>query len=669
VAENTSSFNPRFLRRLVALPPLVVLLLGCGLTWYEAVEQQDQSSAQLQADLRQQALQVSAGLQRRLASNAEILRGVAGLFATGRLVDRDAFQRYHDALRLGRDHPGIQGVGFAEWITPEQRARHEAALRAEGHTNYRIRPAGERAHYSAIVLLEPFDWRNQRAFGFDMYTEPVRQAAMSTARDEGRAAITSRVKLVQETDEDVQAGFLLYLPVYAPGLPVGGVEQRRAALRGWAYSPLRAGRFMRSVLDNEFAGLTDRFAVRVYAAAQPRDDQLLFDSAPAQPHTAAAASTTIIQTIHAEGALWALSLQPLPAYWTTRHLEQGVQTNHWLIGLSLTALLVTASVLLADRTRRLVQALEDTTRSRRALAEQHDLLRAIHEGSTVAILMLDRQGRIVHANPRLAEMLHTAPDACIGRPYAELAAPSERAQVQARLQRLLDGQGVEPGKVQRHFRRADGSSFWGEVNGRVVHDADGAVTGAVLVIEDISQRRDDEARIRHLALHDQLTGLANRHLLLDRAGQALDLARRHRRQLALLFIDLDRFKPINDRHGHEAGDAVLRTVAERLQSQLRAADTVCRQGGDEFIVLLSEVSDPDTLPAVADKLLAAIERPIGWQGQALQISASLGIAAYPIDGEDLDTLIRRADTAMYAAKRSGQRVYLSDGLTAPARLD
>jgi diguanylate cyclase (GGDEF)-like protein len=209
---------------------------------------------------------------------------------------------------------------------------------------------------------------------------------------------------------------------------------------------------------------------------------------------------------------------------------------------------------------------------------------------------------------------------------------------------------------ERQFRRADGSRFWGEVNGQSHTDADGRVRGVVVSIADITERREAAARIRHLALHDHLTGLANRPYFLQRATQALELASRHQRRMALLFIDLDRFKAVNDAHGHEAGDAVLVATAQRLQALLRASDTLCRHGGDEFIVLLAEVAEAADLPAVARKLVAAIEAPVAWQGQLLQVSASIGVAAYPDHALRLEDLVQAADDAMYRAKGSGQQV-------------
>jgi diguanylate cyclase (GGDEF)-like protein len=168
------------------------------------------------------------------------------------------------------------------------------------------------------------------------------------------------------------------------------------------------------------------------------------------------------------------------------------------------------------------------------------------------------------------------------------------------------------------------------------------------------------------AERDPLTKLPNRVLLLDRLTQAIAFAARHRTQLALMFVDLDRFKPINDTHGHGVGDEVLKQIANRLRSSIRAADTVSRHGGDEFVILLTEITESADAGHVAEKLIAAIAAPIAIGSHVLQPTASLGISVYPDDGEDADTLISRADAAMYRAKRQGGGGIAFHGKLTPA---
>jgi diguanylate cyclase (GGDEF)-like protein/PAS domain S-box-containing protein len=209
--------------------------------------------------------------------------------------------------------------------------------------------------------------------------------------------------------------------------------------------------------------------------------------------------------------------------------------------------------------------------------------------------------------------------------------------------------------------RRDGTEVGIEDSAAPIHDRDGAVTGAVIVFHDVARSRLMSERMAHLAQHDHLTGLANTVLLADRLDQVVRLARRHRKQAALLFIDLNRFKKINDSHGHDFGDQVLREVARRLKGCVRDSDTVCRRGGDEFVILLSEIECRRDAARVAEKVLAAISRPHVIDGHAVQISASIGISLYPDDDSDAAALMGHADVAMYQVKAGSQDGYAFAG--------
>ncbi|MBQ4854035.1 diguanylate cyclase [Rhodanobacter sp. B2A1Ga4] len=175
------------------------------------------------------------------------------------------------------------------------------------------------------------------------------------------------------------------------------------------------------------------------------------------------------------------------------------------------------------------------------------------------------------------------------------------------------------------------------------------------------ERKQTHTRLQHLARHDQLTDLPNRELFHDRLHSALAMARREQRRLAVLYLDLDKFKPVNDRHGHDIGDLLLREVAARINHCVRESDTVGRIGGDEFVVLLNDIGLPEHAVVVATKIRAALGRPFELAGCRLQVSASIGIALYPDHGEDDKQLLRHADDAMYNAKRQGGNRALMNG--------
>jgi diguanylate cyclase (GGDEF)-like protein/PAS domain S-box-containing protein len=187
-----------------------------------------------------------------------------------------------------------------------------------------------------------------------------------------------------------------------------------------------------------------------------------------------------------------------------------------------------------------------------------------------------------------------------------------------------------------------------------IRDRHGVATGAVMVFRDVSAVRNSSSRLSYLAQHDGLTDLPNRLLFNDRLAQAIALAERHRHRLAVLFIDVDHFKRVNDSLGHHVGDRLLRSIAQRLLACARRSDTVSRQGGDEFVILLSELSHPGHVAVATEKVLLALSTPHRIDHRDLRVTASIGIAIYPEDGKDTETLLRHADLAMYHAKEQGR---------------
>jgi len=251
---------------------IVGLLLSLSL-WQRARER---GHREHQAYFEYRSRDALTRVEQRLLAYENVLRGAAGLLSTTRQVSRQEFARYVDGLNLSQHFPGIQGVGFTVLLQPKELAKHQAAIRAEGHPDYTVRPAGERALYTSIVFLEPFRDRNLRAFGYDMFSEPIRRKAMERARDTGEIAMSGKVKLVQETDRDVQAGFLMYVPVYREGEPMESIEVRRRSLLGWAYAPLRMNDLMMGVLGEA----ADDLGIEIFDGREPLPEQLLFDKDP-----------------------------------------------------------------------------------------------------------------------------------------------------------------------------------------------------------------------------------------------------------------------------------------------------------------------------------------------------------------------------------------------------
>ena len=277
-----------------------------------------------------------------------------------------------------------------------------------------------------------------------------------------------------------------------------------------------------------------------------------------------------------------------------------------------------------------------------------------------AVISSDVGGRVTYLNAVAETMTGWSLQEAAGRPLEEVfriadATNRERAQNPMRLA-ILENKTVALTSNCVLLRR-DGTEAAIEDSAAPIHDRRGQVTGAVMVFRDVSMTRALSLKMAHLAQHDGLTDLPNRMLLNDRLTQALALAHRHQKKLALLFLDLDRFKGINDSLGHAIGDRLLQSVADRLLSCVRSSDTVSRQGGDEFVILLAEVTEPADAALTAEKILLALSMPHRIDQQDLHLAASIGVVTYPKDGTEAETLLRHADLAMYRAKDSGRNTY------------
>ena len=581
--------------------------------------------------------EITLKIEERFKAYRQVLRGARALFAASQTVTRDEWRRYVTTLRLHVDYAGIQGVGFAQSIPAAELAEHERRVRAEGFPDYRVSPRGARDEYSSIVFLEPFDWRNQRAFGYDMFSEPVRHEAMARARSLGVPALTGKVRLVQETSTDVQFGVLLYLPVFRQGLPIDTTAQRERAFIGWVYSPFRLGDLITGTLGD--AG--QHLRIRVFDGHNLSADTLLFDSHPdASPADSPLQRKTLLEL---NSRTWTLVFDHFPGPTASDHAPLLEKLAVVLIG-SLFVMLTAAFCVSRQRTRELAR----TSASLRASeARYSSLVNLSHDG----IAALDGEMRFTFINPRLARMLGRTEKDLLGRRFDSLYPSHDLGSGQTLAERLTRG---HPTSFEQQLLKADGSLLTAIVADTPDLDAAGRLRGVIVTLTDISERKQSEQRVQYLATHDSLTGLANRPMFLEHLHSSLLIARRHKTRFAVLFLDLDRFKEVNDTLGHAAGDALLVETAQRLRHSLRASDLPARQGGDEFMVLLHDIKTKAEALGVADKIRQALDRPFTVEGHECRVAVSIGIALYPDDGGDAETLTRQADGAMYRAKTAGR---------------
>jgi len=309
--------------------------------------------------------------------------------------------------------------------------------------------------------------------------------------------------------------------------------------------------------------------------------------------------------------------------------------------------------------RALGNAVERTT-NEEILTHEKDRAQSTLNSIADALICTDLAGNITFFNPVASSMVGWPLEEAAGRHLTEVfrivdattRKPILDPMAKAASENLAGNLPLNCLLVNR-----DGHEVFIEDSVAPVHDREGAVTGAVIVFRDVSVARAQSEQIAHLAEHDSLTGLPNRLLFSDRVGQAISLARRHGGQAAVLFLDLDGFKKVNDSHGHTGGDELLKSIAKRLLVCVRTPDTVSRYGGDEFALLLQDLHRPEDAAAAARRILRTLGEVHSVDGRQLHVTASIGVSIYPDDGSDAETLIRNADTAMYWAKKNGSQCF------------
>jgi diguanylate cyclase (GGDEF)-like protein/PAS domain S-box-containing protein len=881
------------------LLPLIVLAASLTVTFQLWRSSQQHALHEVQASFDFSVREAATRIEQRMAAYEQVLHSVEGFMSHANLMSREEFRHFVEKLRLDESFPGIQGVSFAQIVPAGQKEQHQATFRAEGFPDYAIHPAGERELYTPVIYIEPFSGRNLRAFGHDTYSQPARRAAMEQARDLDQPVMTGKVTLVQENDKDVQAGFLIYLPVFKYGVPHRSVEERRAAIVGWVSAPFRMNDLMDGLHGEQAANLDieifdgdtisaaslmydpdhdhvdskaapglfqtarrlkianhawtlkirslpafdarlDRESARIVAssgigisllltlltlmlvngreralhAARVMNRELLeretryrqmFEETNSIAYLLDPDSGRIVDANPAAAAFWGYPLEQLrqmhiaeintsprgQVMKVLRQVAEGKRTHiewrHLLkngeirdVEVFSSALAYQGQVLLysilhdiSDRKHAEQALLESETRSREinatigegvfvtdrnglitfsnpeaqrllgwsetvllgqdghkllhhsradgtpypveeceinrvlisgqafrshdevfwrkdgsmlpvsvsvtpiihdqqvlgSVLAFHDIIerkkaeRALADESTKNAMLLrtasdglhvlDMKGNLLLASDAFCRMLGYTMDEIVGMNVSQWDAQWSAAELQEIVGRLVDQDQI----FETRHRRRDGSQFEVEI-----HACGVVINGQRLLYaaaRDITERKKAAERVHHLANYDLLTDLPNRALLNDRLQQALAKARRDSARMALMFLDLDKFKPVNDRLGHNVGDLLLKEVAVRMQCCVRESDTVARVGGDEFVVLLPSVEDEHASQMVAQKILATLEQPFVLAGHQIHISASIGIAIYPEHGEDEHLLIKSADQAMYQAKHGGGSALVS----------
>jgi diguanylate cyclase (GGDEF)-like protein/PAS domain S-box-containing protein len=661
----SAELRARLARLAVQIWP-AVLVLGIGLAitlvvWRYTLHQVGREA---EAKFQHDVAQAMESLDRHLEDNVSLLIGLRGLFNASKSLGRSEFRQYVSGFDIAHRYPGVRLVSLVRYVPGPQKAEFEQGVRRDrsldprGYPDFAIRPAGERDEYLVVTYIEPLAG-NERGFGFDLLSDAPRRASLEVARDRGQASASEPIWLAADPQKKVSIA--LRMPLYRPGMPTATVAERRAAYVGMVTSAIRIEDLVNSYLARQLAVDFDVVIRDVGfsgASSQGAAPALLFASRKASKrHGEGAAALPRLQrvtTLDVAGRTWRLqfSTPATASYGIGGELPQVILLG----GVAVSVLLFWLALAQWRARQRALQLAEQakTVHAAEGLREQLGFVQQLIEAVPQPIFFKDAQGRYLGVNRAWERFFGIARDKFIGKSVFELY-PEDQD-----LARRHHNRDVElfssPGSqsYEAAIKDANGALRQTIYNKATFNRADGSVAGLIGTITDITEQRRVEEQVRHMAHHDALTQLPNRTLLQDRVGQAIARAKRNDEVLALLFIDLDRFKAINDSLGHSVGDRLLQEVAARLLACTRAADTVARIGGDEFVVLLGDLERPETAHHVAQKLIEALSVPLEQDGNTLQVTPSIGIASYPKDGEDVETLLRNADTAMYHAKRVGR---------------
>lgn len=661
-----------------ALVALTAGLIGTAIM-FAALRQLEHDKVEL--EFRQRANLRIVAVHQQLEETVQVLKVLNQFFATVGSVTREQFQAFTEPL-LQR-HPYVQAFNFHRFVSNEERPEYETAMR-KIYPDFEIKQLRDGRLVSAAIAerhllvdyIEPMHG-NEAAFGLDVSPNISLLKAIRHATDTGKVASTGLLTLAQGGGK--LRGFLVVMPVYRDGVPPPDVESRRKAVIGDTAAVFNASGLIEKILDTNGLLNDARIGIRVHVGGNLDEGSVAFQKGVA-PDASSGSSLLpqwmlfdrppdIVHDFDVAGTPWRIVVSSTPTFFTDRHTG----SLYGLIAGTLFSLLLAAYVqTLASRSRRVQMLVEQRTAelrlanerlskdiAARKRAEDGLLLRqrAI-EASANAIIITSVQApdyAIEYVNPAFERITGYRAEEVIGRSCSLLwADDTDQPELLGMLAAAYEKR--EGHAILRGYGKG-GRPFWSDTYLAPVRDGSNEVNHFVVALYDITATKRYQAELEYQANRDSLTGLANRNLLQDRLRQASAYAERYGHPVWVLFLNLDRFKFVNDTLGHRAGDSLLKAVADRLQNAVRSTDTVARLSADEFVLVLTERTDEHLSPVVVQRIIDAIALPIVIEGYEFVMSSSIGLSVCPTDGNDPEALIKHASIAMYRAKEVGRNCF------------
>ena len=635
-------------RRVVLVLPLL-LLTGLGLLLFRQLDLL--SVERFAADFERDTEALSQQLERRLDAHMETLLALERLVQLNPDLSRDQFRDFVGPF-LDR-HSASQNFSFNPRVRDAQRAEFEAEVQRAGFGEFQILDrldgattgrAATRTEYFPILYVEPLA-ENRSVIGLDPQSIDSPQVAIKQTMESGEPKASAPFTLTQEPGD--QIGMVIYSAVKDRS---GSGEE--AVILGLVTAAFRLGDLMEDAIA---AAPTMELQVCLVDLGGRAGSQRLAGTQDCERPDWLAARHVGLRELGFAGREWQLRVQPGAGTAVVHTWPAWIPT---LIGFVLTGSLAAFLLLVTGQSRRVSELVQRRTRelaeaSEELLEQQQALDRAQQVAALGSWEWIPGEEGSFNASRGLAELL--------GLPLESLDSPDALIRAihpddQPRLASLLGRAELEAEPLSMDCRL-------GRQSERVLHMALESDWAEVrpwrvrAIAQDVTDARKAAERIEYLAHYDELTGLPNRRLWFTCAERALQSAKRHGYKMAVMFLDLDEFKTINDSLGHGVGDELLKQVGRRLGEAVRDEDTLARLGGDEFVILLPRLEESSSAAPVAEKLLKEMAEPFELEDRRFKLGASIGITIYPDDGDDVDTLLQHADTAMYRAKSAGRDNY------------
>lgn len=436
----------------------LLLIIGLLITLLASMSVHNHFAMEEMADYLDECHEIGKKIEERMKDHSQILRAASAYFESSDTITRHDWKIFAEQSNIDKELPGIQGIGFSLYIPGNQLQSHIQNIRGEGFPQYNVKPQGERPFYTSIIYLEPFNERNMRAFGYDMFSEPVRRKAMEISRDSDMATLSNKVILVQETGRDIQAGTLMYLPVYRDGWPVKTVEQRRAAIRGWVYSPYRMNDLMQGILGRWDLDKGRRIHLQIFDG-QIAERSKLFDSQDNEKtSTTETTSRKVSFSIEVNSRKWIMNFEQLGA-----PIFQTVNPKliTFFSGLIISILL---SLLFLSLLRTNTEAQKIAGNLTKELKESEQRYQGLVEWSPYAALV-HRDMKIIYVNPAAVKLFGaTSEQELLGTPVMRWHHPDYHQIVRDRIRRATE-EGLAAPMIESKYFKLDGTVMDLEVQG------------------------------------------------------------------------------------------------------------------------------------------------------------------------------------------------------------